>query len=206
MSDDLSNDLVDEYGDDMGTEWVPADRAGEAGALWDAEQRLARIRFWQARLAAELAVFDRRATQLAKARETVEDRYRARIDHHRVALTQIHAALLRTDPKRTRVILPSGTMTARVPKVPNVDIVDEAAFVLWADGRTDGVVTVTQPAPSVRPSKATIKKVFEVGPEVAGMPDCFQLVDPATGEVVPGVVGVLSTTFTVTGPDEATDL
>lgn len=90
------------------------------------------------------------------------------------ALVAWHAERLGADPDARTIRLPAGTLSAR--KAPDSwKAQDEAAFLAWAEANRPALVRVKR-----EPNIADAKRVLEArGPGV---------VDPQTGEIVPGLV------------------
>jgi len=90
------------------------------------------------------------------------------------ALRQYHQALLAKEPKRTSVSLPAGTLKSK-QNPDKVEVVDTNAFVAWALEEQPALL-------KHEPRKSLIKQTLRVNGSA--------LVDPTTGEKVPGLVAV----------------
>jgi len=106
------------------------------------------------------------------------------------ALRGFHRHLLEFDAKRKTVNLPAGTLRARQHPA-KVDVIDAEVFVRWAMAERPALVRTRH-----EPDKTAIKQMLAVGP--SGGDYGQVLVDPTSGEEVPGVVLVEgATSFTV---------
>ena len=91
-------------------------------------------------------------------------------------LELFHQALLEKDPKRKSIALPAGTLKAR--KHPDrLDVVDVDEFTAWALEERPEFVRIKH-----EPNKTEMKRLLGVDGE--------RVVDPTSGEPVPGVVCV----------------
>lgn len=144
---------------------------GDATATW-ALRRLAAARAELARIedrhADERNRLDRWATDASRGPLHDAEFFTGKlIDYRR----QLEAA----DPKlRATYPLPGGSVKRRKGS-QQVEVTDEASFVEWATANAPRLLAVA-------PSKAAIREALVVTDEETGI-----LVDPATGEQVPGV-------------------
>lgn len=144
---------------------------GEATATW-ALRRLAAARAELARIedrfADERDRLDRWATDASRGPLHDADFFTDKLIEYR---RQLEAA----DPKlRATYPLPGGALKRRKGS-QSVEVTDEASFVEWATTNAPRLLTVA-------PSKAAIREDLVVADEETGA-----LVDPTTGEQVPGV-------------------
>lgn len=97
-----------------------------------------------------------------------------------------HRAVLTDDPTRKTISLPCGTLKARAAQ-PAWEF-DEAVFIEWAAEHAPGLVRFPEPKPQV--DRAAVKKTLTVHPSQPGVADAafMELVDEATGEVLPKIV------------------
>jgi hypothetical protein len=100
------------------------------------------------------------------------------------ALAAWHEAVLRDDPKAVTISLPAGRHIARTQQ-PEWEI-DDSEFLVWAAAHHPVLINPGAPKPAV-PSvdRAAVKKMLMV--PVAQPGDRVQVVDPESGEMVPGV-------------------
>ena len=95
-----------------------------------------------------------------------------------------YARKQRDDFDRKSISLPYGTVKSRASS-RRVEVTDADAFIAWARTNAPTLIRVKE-----EPDKAAIKASFDSSSNL--------IVDPSTGEVVPGVaVAVSDTTFTI---------
>lgn len=139
-----------------------------------------------------LTVANRRRAELdARVAEVVGpmDDSIARLE---LALAQFHAAVLTRDPLATTVKLPHGELSTRGAGVDWV-VEDEEAFRTWLKNNRPALL-VAQEAPEAQLDRNGMKAAFAEGavisPKKGGqrpLDDEGKVVDPKTGEVVPGL-------------------
>lgn len=118
--------------------------------------------------------------------ESVEtERLERRIAWFEQGLAAMHAAVLRDNPKGPKTLrLPSGQLKARGQQ-PEWEF-DGPLFVAWAQRSRPALVN-TPPPPAAKPDKAEAKARLRVKDPDAKPGDTVEVIDPLTGEVVPGV-------------------
>lgn len=98
-------------------------------------------------------------------------------------LATLHAMLLELEPDAKTVDTPAGTHGSTMATKPAVKVSDSLAFVEWAlDTRPDLLRSKHEP------DVAALRKAFQAGANELGA-----VVDPATGELVPGLEAVQPT-------------
>ena len=133
----------------------------------------------------KLASLRRRQAEIDRTAKAEVDRIEAWHVHQSAALvadTNYFTGLLteyarveRDAHDRKTVSLPHGTIKSRAGG-ERVDVTDADAFVAWAERSAPTLVRVR-----VEPDKAAVKAAF------TGDPETGAVLDPTTGEVVPGV-------------------
>lgn len=105
-----------------------------------------------------------RIVPLGAAREAVEDQ-----------LATLHAMLLELDPKAKTVDTPAGVHGSSKPTEASIEWADEPMFVEWAREHRPDLVRET-----FAPDKPAAKKALRVA-------DDEHVIDPATGDIIPGL-------------------
>lgn len=150
--------------------------------------------------------------ELDRLRARLEERRSVilrRIAWHEAPLIGLHAARLAVDPKGARSIeLPHGTLRSRTPSKPSVHVVDDAAFVAWAE---DNMAELVRRTP--KPALDAVKRAVGDARLVVTLPEDEDaegaVVASSTGERVPGMVArrpVTSYTVVVDEDAQAFDL
>lgn len=159
-----------------------------------ANEALRRIAFWEGRQAEDDHTFQRELARLTVWHEKRSQVTNQRIGWHKLSLIGLHKALLEDDPKRKTIVLPYGTLKARVSKTPRFSITDKDAFLQWCETNTlvDELCIVER-----RPSLDKIKDFPAfVHDELTAGADPHPVRDNLTAELVPGVsVWLASPTF-----------
>lgn len=135
---------------------------------------------WHARLAraahAELADVEAMyAAEMERLRDRLDNRQaiiNKRIAWHTAPIESYHRMRLEADPKRKTIELPHGTSRVTVPTKPKAWITDYEAATEWA--RT------AHPEIMRGPNVTDLRDVVQIT-------DDLKVIDPATGEIVPGV-------------------
>ena len=155
--------------------------------------RLARVRAARARDTHDAEVRRAQVDAWLDARCAIHDNQTTHIEQ---VLAAWHTAVLEIDPKAKSVSLPGGTLKSR-SYGPTVKVTDEAVFVAWA---TDAAPMLVRTKTVRSADRTAIKDALAVTGD--------SVVDPTTGEAVPGVTGIpAGRTFSVVlntedGPDE----
>lgn len=150
--------ITDEGSADWAMQKLAAAQAEEARINKTAAEQAARIEVWRAK------------------QVEVHQRSAAFFKH---LLTDWLAQVNADNPKTLSVALPSGSVVSRAGRV-TIHVVDSEAFIDWAEVYRPSLVKVTQ-----APRKDEIKKVLQAK-DVGGIE--LALIDPDSGEIVPGVV------------------
>lgn len=169
-------DVLDEIGrpDDPDTFTVDSDNAAD----WVMRKA--------AKATAEIARIDAMAAErietIARWAQDAKAAHESTLGWARGLLADYHQRVLSEDPKRKTLDLPTGRVKSRTLKAAP-EVADVEAFLSWA-GDSELVRVKREPA------KAEINKRLKVAGD--------QVLDPETGEVVPGLgVTAAHTTFTV---------
>lgn len=126
----------------------------------------------------------------------------ARADAIRERLRHYHEAVLRDDPRAKTIRMPNGTLTARAHTT--WDFTDEAAFLAWATEHCPDAIRQKEavtPPPEV--DKVAAKRLLVVRDDHDKVLKAG--VDPASGEVPPGLVVHTGTTFSASTDAESTE-
>ena len=156
----------------------PGDRAD-----W-AMRQIARLRHERATLADR---FDRELERIKQRRTDRLDILNREIAHYEEPLRQWHAALLAAGEAGKTIHLPHGDLKARTVN-PTVTVDDMDAVANWARRAHPELLAARVSIPELRKAVAILDLVDEPA----------KVIDPATGEIVPGcAVTPGTTTFTV---------
>lgn len=176
-------DIDDLYGDDT------SDLKYEQPAVMPANEAEALERAnWHLRMAAKRR--DER-DQLAAVYKKEIERLQIRLQHrtrilndqiawHEEPVKGLHLALLRENPKRKTIELPSGKSSVRVPQTPKVNIVDNAAVLAWAEKEHPELISHAINVTAVR----TVAGASDADGLKPG--DVRAAIDTETGEIIPG--------------------
>lgn len=126
-------------------------------------------------------VYDAEITRLEERRRSRLDKIERKADWLQQRLALWHQARLGADPAAKTIELPAGTLRSRAQQ-PEWRIDDER-FLAWAAEHRPDLVSVPEPRP--RPDRTAVKQALKLPDGHPG--DTVAPVDPATGEVVPGV-------------------
>lgn len=162
-----------------------------------AAYHLRRLAAWQARYNEIEQAFTREIERLEQRRSEALGPIDAKIVWHRRPLVQLHEQILVSEPDRKTLTLPGGVIKSRTPTKPSVDVVDKDEFASWAHVHAPHLLRV-----AFSPDKKAIDKAIgDNDLVVAGDPssgDPVNVVDPGTGETLPGVqVRLAARTFSV---------
>jgi hypothetical protein len=158
---------------------------------WDAEpepptnaDEVERLGRWLARIRRDIdAVLDQAESEMERIidwRNAHCDALEGREAHVLSRLAAWHEAVLRDDPSRKTISLPSVKLSARVQQ-PEWDY-DADVFTAWALEHDPSLLRIVESV-----DKTAAKKRLVI-PDDAQPGDEVTAVDPRTGEVVPGVV------------------
>jgi hypothetical protein len=104
----------------------------KAQLLHAAERHLVMLARAKRQLAQLLEVWDAIQAQQADRRRLASGPMLAEIEYRSAQLSNIQAALLALEPRERTYTLPTGTLAAKVPHAPKIDVVDPDAFIVWA--------------------------------------------------------------------------
>lgn len=150
------------------------DAAVRVEALDEAGRHLRAIARLEARAAEVAELYAREIRRLMDAQEIAAAQWAARIEWHARPLRELHARLLEDDPTCKTIALPHGTLRSGASRGGQARIVDPEAVAAWAaQSRPELLPPVT------KVSVTELRKIVEVHDG--------RVVDPATGELVPGV-------------------
>jgi len=169
---------LDEYLAGPEPDW---DAAPEPPTNADEVERLGR---WLARIRRDIdAVMETAERERVRVDAWVEDRLAVMLPREAHVLSRLaawHEAVLRDDPSRKTISLPSVKLSARVQQ-PEWDY-DADVFTAWALEHDPSLLRIVESV-----DKTAAKKRLVI-PDDAQPGDEVTAVDPRTGEVVPGVV------------------
>lgn len=154
--------------------------------LADVDRALARKARVQRRHQDDLEVAAARIDQIRAWLQTRTEAADAKLVYLDNQLASYHQQILRDDPRRKTISLPSGTLRASVGRL-SVQVEDERAFVDWA--KTNGydsllIEKFTASKSAIASADERLGVVIETEtPELT----VGQFVEPATGEKVPGI-------------------
>lgn len=135
----------------------------------------------------EQTIRDVAAAQIAQV-ERWRDAELGRIESRRSwatnALRSFHAAVIAADPTRKTISLPAGTLKARKAG-ERIEYTDTDAFLAWARKHCPDAIRT-----KYEPDKTKAKQLLRVPDYTDSADGRASVVDPSTGQVVPGVVGI----------------
>jgi hypothetical protein len=170
----------------------------------NAAYHLRRVAHWEARYNEIMAAFDREIERLHTRQAEATEPIANKIEWHRRPLVQLHQQILASDPTRKTLTLPGGTIKSRTPSKPTVTVTDHDQFEMWAHTNAPHLLHV-----AFSPDRTALAAAIAAG-ELVAVADVatgpVPLVNPSTGETIPGVqLSVGSPTFKVV-PDEDIEL
>lgn len=197
---------IDIYGDDE----HPAAYNDEPTPILTDDPEWTRTAAWHLRRIAEWSqrkhdleqAFVKEIDRLSERLGQEAEKLQAKVDWHRRPLVQYHEAVLAADPTRKTIVVPGGKLHSRTPSKADVGFSAKDQFIDWAHVHAPHLIE-----PTWKPALRLIERAVAAGelmvthtPEPG---DPAYLVNPATGERVPGVhLGKKATTFFVRLDDE----
>jgi hypothetical protein len=165
------------------------DQDSDPGGLPLAERALRRLRRIKWRMAEnETVLIDAQMWLAAENAPLLEEAARLK-----AWLADWMAARLQADPRGPKTVtLPSGEVTS-INGGLKVDLTDPTAFLAWASANAPALIRSPEPPPPPAPmvDKNAVKAAVGTALMVLtdpSQPGTHHLVDPGTGEAVPGVV------------------
>lgn len=156
---------------------------------------LRRIAEWEHRKHEMVRAFEKEMDRLSVRLGEEAAKLDAKAAWHRKPLVQYHEAVLTADPTRKTIVVPGGKLCSRTPVKADVSFSDKEPFIDWARVHAPHLIE-----PTWKPAVKQIEKAIAAGelvPTHTPEPgDPAHLVNPETGEQVPGVhLGKKATTF-----------
>lgn len=168
------------------------DLSNEATALLEANGHLRAIARIRRERAIHETVFRAEIERITAVYRRKADQLKAQEAWHTTPVEQLHAALLARDDRRRTVVLPHGTLKSRSAKKHRFDVVDDEAFIAWAEDNAADLLRRT-PKPDMS-AIASSDDVTTVPCTDGGL----LVLAAATGEVIPGLVAYMpATTFSI---------
>lgn len=150
----------------------------------EAERILARHSYLQARRAEHQELYDIEVARLDAWLKEQNDPLQVELERVARLLREWHEGIFRSDPQRRRVSLPSGTLALGSDPRGTSDVLDSDVLLAWTEANFPEAVTPAKPATvnlsDLRKRARPKDKSIEPGAVT-------ELVDTATGEVIPGV-------------------